>query len=146
MELKLVELTHKTAVCHTYEIYKHCMYMPTEEKFSRKADQFLNDDTTKFFACFNQNVIEGVIVASFIEQQKIEIVGIAVVQSARGQGIGSFMINQVIKEYCLQFIYAETDQDAVGFYRKNGFIVTEYTETYHDETVIRYQCKWEPPS
>ena len=67
-------------------------------------------------------------------------------QSARGQGIGSFMINQVIKEYCLQFIYAETDQDAVGFYRKNGFIVTEHTETYHDETVIRYQCKWEPPS
>ena len=74
MELKLVELTHKTEVCHTYEIYKHCMYMPTEEKFSRKADQFLNDDTTKFFACFNQNVIEGVIVASFIEQQKIEII------------------------------------------------------------------------
>lgn len=141
MELKLIELTHKNEVCQTYEIYKHCMFMPTEEKFSVKADQLLNDNSVKIFACCNQDMIEGVIVVSFAEQHKIEVVGIAVDLSARGKGIGSYMINQVIKDYGLLSVYAETDNDAVGFYRKNGFSITEFPKTYDDETVIRYKCE-----
>lgn len=101
MELKLIELTHKNDVCKTYEIYKHCMFMPTEEKFNKKVEQFLNNNSVKIFACFNQGEIVGVIVISFSEQRKIEIIGIAVELSARGKGIGSYMINQVINNYDL---------------------------------------------
>ena len=60
MELEFIELTHKNEVCKTYEIYKHCMFMPTEEKFNKKIDQFLNDNSIKIFACFNQSEIVGV--------------------------------------------------------------------------------------
>ena len=31
--MNLIELTHKNDILQTYEIYKHCMFMPTEEKF-----------------------------------------------------------------------------------------------------------------
>ncbi|MCI9324229.1 MAG: GNAT family N-acetyltransferase [Lachnospiraceae bacterium] len=141
MELKLIELTHKSEVCQTYEIYKHCMFMPTEEKFSIKADQLLDDNAVKIFACCNQDMIEGVIVVFFAEQHKMEVVGIAVDLSARDKGIGSYMINQVIKDYGLLYVSAETDNDAVGFYRKNGFSITEFPKTYDDETVIRYKCE-----
>ena len=141
MELELIELTHKNEVCKTYEIYKHCMFMPTEEKFNKKIDQFLNDNSIKIFACFNQVEIEGVIVVSFVEQSKIEIIGIAVDLSARGKGIGSYMINQIVNDYSLISVYAETDNDAVGFYLKNNFSVTEFYETYGDETVLRYKCE-----
>ena len=141
MELKLIELTHKNEVCKTYEIYKHCMFMPTEEKFNKKIDQFLNDNSIKIFACFNQVEIEGVIVVSFVEQSKIEIIGIAVDLSARGKGIGSYMINKIVNDYSLISVYAETDNDAVGFYLKNNFSVTEFYETYGDETVLRYKCE-----
>lgn len=140
MELKLIELTHKDEVCQTYEIYRHCMFMPTRKKFSMKADQFLNDNSVKIFACCNQDMIEGVIVVFFAEQHKIEVLGIAVDLSDRGKGIGSYMINQVIKDYGLLSVYAETDNDAVGFYQKNGFSITEFPETYGNETVIRYRC------
>ena len=141
MKLELIELTHKNEVCKTYEIYKHCMFMPTEEKFNKKIDQFLNDTSIKIFACFNQVEIEGVIVVSFVEQSKIEIIGIAVDLSARGKGIGSYMINQIVNDYSLISVYAETDNDAVGFYLKNNFSVTEFYETYGDETVLRYKCE-----
>jgi len=141
MELELIELTHKNEIFQTYEIYKHCMFMPTEEKFNKKIDQFLNDNSIKIFACFNQGEIEGVIVLSFVEQSKIEIIGIAVELSARGKGIGSYMINQIVKYYGLISVYAETDNDAVGFYLKNNFKVTEFYETYGDETVLRYKCE-----
>ena len=66
MELELIELTAKNEVCKTYDIYKHCMFMPTEEKFNKQIDQFLNDNSVKIFACFNQDKIEGVIAISFI--------------------------------------------------------------------------------
>ena len=141
MELKLIELTHKNDVCKTYEIYKHCMFLPTEEKFNNKIDTFLIDNSVKIFACFNQGEIVGVIVISFSEQRKIEIIGIAVELSARGKGIGSYMINQIVNDYGLVSVYAETDNDAVGFYQKNGFNITAFSEIYDGETVVRYRCK-----
>ena len=141
MKLKLIELTHKSDVCKTYEIYKYCMFMPTEEKFNKKMDTFLIDNSIKIFACFNQSEIVGVIVVSFLEQRNIEIIGIAVKLSARGKGVGSYMINQIVTNYGLASVYAETDNDAVGFYRNNGFSITEFAEIYDDETVLRYKCK-----
>ena len=141
MNLKLRELTLKNEVLQTYEIYKHCMFMPTEEKFNIKVNQYLNDNSVKIFACFEQDKILGVLVVSFIEQRKIEIIGIAVDVSARGKGVGSYMINQVANNYGLLSVYAETDNDAVSFYRNNGFSIVEFSETYDDETVVRYKCE-----
>ena len=141
MELKLIELIHKNDVCKTYEIYKHCMFLPTEEKFNNKIDTFLIDNSIKIFACFNRGEIVGVIVISFLERNKIEIIGIAVVLSVRSKGIGSYMINQTVTDYGLISVYAETDNDAVGFYQKNGFSVTEFSEIYDGEKVVRYKCE-----
>ena len=141
MDLTLRELTLKNEVLQTYEIYKHCMFMPTEEKFNIKVDQYLNDNSVKIFACFEQDKILGVMVGSFIEQKKIEIIGIAVDASVRGKGVASYMINQVVNNYGLLSIYAETDNDAVGFYRNNNFSVVQFSEIYGNETVVRYKCE-----
>ena len=53
----------------------------------------------------------------------MEIAGIAVDPAARGQGVGSHMIRQAVRRYRPRHVCAETDDDAVGFYRKNGFSV-----------------------
>ena len=141
MNLKLRELTLKNEVLQTYEIYKHCMFMPTEEKFNIKVNQYLNDNSVKIFACFEQDEVLGVMVVSFIEQKKIESIGIAVNSSVRGKGIGSYMINQVVNDYGLLSVYAETDNDSVGFYRNNDFSIVEFSEIYGDEHVVRYKCE-----
>ena len=141
MDLKLRELTLKNEILQVYEIYKHCMFMPAKEKFNNKVDLFLNDVFVKIFACFEQDKIVGIMVVSFKEQKKIEIIGIAVDVSARGKGIGSYMINQVINNYGLLSVYAETDNDAVWFYQKNGFNIVEFSETYDGATVVRYKCE-----
>ena len=141
MDLELRELTLKKEILQTYGIYKHCMFMTTEEKFNNKADLFLNDNSVKIFACFEQDKILGVMVVSFIEQRKIEIIGIAVDASVRGKGVGSYIINRVVNNYGLLYVYAETDNDAVGFYRNNDFSVVQFSETYGNETVVRYKCE-----
>ena len=141
MNLKLRELTLKNEILQTYGIYKHCMFMPTKEKFNNKVDLFLNDNSIKIFACFEQDEVLGVMVVSFIEQKKIEIIGIAVNSSVRGKGIGSYMINQVVNDYGLLSVYAETDNDSVGFYRNNDFSIVEFSEIYGYEPVVRYKCE-----
>ncbi len=139
--MKLIELTDKNDILRTYKIYKHCMFMPTKEKFNNKISEFLNDNSVKFFACLEQNRVVSVMVISFIDTKKIEIIGIAVDTSARGKGVGSYMINQVVNNYGLLSVYAETDNNAVGFYRNNGFSIAEFSETYGTETVVRYKCE-----
>lgn len=52
------------------------MFMPTEEKINNKVDLFLNNNSVKIFACFEQDKILDAMVVSFIEQRKIEIIGI----------------------------------------------------------------------
>ncbi|MBR3866162.1 MAG: GNAT family N-acetyltransferase, partial [Clostridia bacterium] len=98
--------------------------MPTEEKFNKKIDQFLNDNSIKIFACFNRDKLVGVMAVFFLEQRSIEILGIAVDISFRGKGIGSYMINQIVNDYSLISVYAETDNDSVVFYQKNDFSIT----------------------
>ena len=135
--MKLIELTDRAEVAKLYDVYKHCMYMPTQEKFNKKVETFFKDDSIKIFACLYNDEFKGVVVASFTEDNKAEIVGISVDESVRNKGIGSFMIKGISADS----LYAETDDDAVGFYRKNGFAVTKFLENYDGETVARYKCE-----
>lgn len=141
MELDLIPLSNRSDIKSTYGIYRHCMYLPTEEKFIKKVDAFLGNDSVKVFACLYRNETKGVMAISFTEPHKAEIIGIAVEETLRGKGIASYMIRQLAEQYGLLSVYAETDGDAVDFYRKNGFCITEFSETYDAETVVRYQCK-----
>ena len=138
----MIELTDKNNILKTYEIYKHCMFMPSEEKINKKTDQFLKDNSVKIFACFNQNEMVGVIVFSFVGQRKIQIIGISVHPSFRNNDIGSYMIDKVINDYSLLSVYAETDNDAVGFYKKYGFNITKVFETHYGKTIVRYKCEF----
>ena len=66
---------------------------------------------------------------------------IAVRRDHRRQGIGRQMIFQVCSTYSLGLIYAETDHDAVDFYRKVGFAVESLGEKYPG--IERFACKLE---
>ena len=137
------ELTRWEEAVNAYNIYQDCMYLPTEEKYRRKIEGFLRDDATKVFACFCGDEKKGMVVISLFPQGCAELVGVAVEKSARRQGIGTFMIQQVREMCSLQTVFAETDEDAVEFYRKNGFSVEKREETYDGQIVVRYQCKKE---
>ena len=142
MNYEFKELTDLCAIEKTYGIYRHCMYQPTPEKFSRKMNGFLEDVGSKIFACYHSGVLCGVMVLSFLAPDKAEIAGIATDPAARGSGVGTYMVNAAISQYHLHMLVAETDDDAVGFYRKSGFSITAFTETYDGEAVVRYNCKY----
>lgn len=118
MELNIKELTNVEEVLNAYDIYKHCMYMPTIEKYEKKIISFLQNESIKIFGCFAGGYLKGISVISFTERYKSEILGIAVDSSARNQGIGSYMVTALKDTFNLDLLYAETDDDAVVFYKK----------------------------
>lgn len=113
-------------------------YMPTREKLCTLADRYEEDESIHVYAYAEDGVVGGVIVVKHLDGVAYEIISIAVDNARRGRGIGSELIAHAVKELKCLSLYAETDDDAVGFYRKNGFAITSLGEKY--EGVIRYAC------
>lgn len=72
------------------------------------------------------------------EANQCEIKHIAVSPAYRGKGIGREMIRYVEEHHAFSSIYAETDQEAVLFYKNIGFHITSLGEKYPG--VERFGC------
>lgn len=106
------------------------------EGYLQSSEQFL-------FGVLTDNEIVGCI-GVHIKQELCEIRHIAVSPEVRGQGIGSGMIDFIIQSGSFNVVVAETDKDAVDFYRKFGFIVTSLGEKYPG--VERFLCELSAPT
>ncbi|MFX3673525.1 MAG: GNAT family N-acetyltransferase [Paenisporosarcina sp.] len=83
----------------------------------------------------------GCIGMEFIHSNHCEIKHIAVSRAERGNGLGRKMIDFICDKYALTLVSAETDKDAVGFYRSYGFNVISLGEKYPG--VERFLCEYE---
>ena len=140
MQVKLLELTTKNELLPLYDVYKDCMYFPNEDKYREKIQSWLMDDWIRIFACVHDSKRKGLLVLKFTSTDQTEIIGISVEEGSRNQGIGSFMIREIQLRFPNIKMNAETDRDAVLFYKKNGFQIAEIQKNYNGETVTRYLC------
>ena len=119
-------------------VLSQSMYMPTEEKLNLRADNYEADESVFALACVDGGIVIGVIVVKVLTRASFEILSIAVETAFRGKGIGSKLISSVIERLSCSHICAETDDNAVGFYRKYGFDIKSLGEKYPG--IIRYHC------
>lgn len=121
-----------------YNIYSACMFEPTFNKFKVKTEKMQNDSSVSVYGYFLNGKIIGVI--STQETDKVvEIIGIAVDSKKRHSGIGTKLIDYV-KDKSPKPIIAETDNDAVMFYKKCGFDIEEKIVSKSDVSYSRYVC------
>ena len=140
MHRELLELTTKNELLPLYDVYKDCMYFPNEDKYREKIQSWLMDDWIRIFACVHDSKRKGLLVLKLTSTDQAEITGISVEEGSRNQGIGSFMIREIQLRFPNIKLNAETDRDAVLFYKKNGFQIIEIQKNYNGETVTRYLC------
>ncbi len=72
------------------------------------------------------------------ESETIEICHIAVDESVRKNGIAALLIDDVKKKHVHKEIVAQTDDDAVNFYKSLGFKIKSLGEIY--KGYPRYLC------
>ena len=140
MRIVICQDTERLFSEKAFSVYKDCMYKPTFEKYRNIMGELVSDAIVRIFLCETGDGIVGMLVLKK-EVDKAEIVGIAVSSNYRRQGIARQMLQHAITEENLQAVFAQTDDDAVGFYRKCGFAAKEENIEYPDGVCVRYNCE-----
>lgn len=121
-------------------IISECLYEQTKEKINLLAENYYNDPNIETYGYYLEDKIYGVIVIEKKNTENLNILNLAVSKDHQRQGIGSKLIDYIISELAPKTLTAETDDDAVDFYRKHNFSVTSLGEKYNN--VTRYKCEY----
>lgn len=120
------------------DIISLSQYLPTEEKLNHLADKYESDANVFTFACEVNGIACGVIILNRLSNDEFEILSIATSPSVRNKGVASKLISFAIEVLKCSTVRAETDNDAIEFYRKYGFQILSLGEKFPG--TIRYLC------
>ena len=115
------------------------VYDPTPERLAKRVRAYRQNASIAVFACREADIWKGVAVVQRTGSLGT-LLDIAVSEKDRKQGIGRFLISGIIKSLALTDFYAETDEEAVGFYHSLGFTVTSLGDKYNSGSQ-RYLCQ-----
>ncbi|WP_186644182.1 GNAT family N-acetyltransferase [Fluviispira vulneris] len=123
------------------------MYLPTEEKIETVYQQFTstnNEERMLILAISPDDKVTNEfkellvgLMAIEIETDRVLIRYISTKEEFRNNGIGKQMI-QFLQNHFAKKIEAETDDDAIEFYKKVGFKV--FMNKKNSNNIIRYTC------
>lgn len=113
---------------------------PSLEGLTKSLEEYQTRTRLFLFGFQIDQKIVGCIGIEMPSEDMAIIRHIAVFPDSRERGIGSQMIEEIIREFSLKGINAETDSDAVGFYRHCDFQISSLGEKYPG--VERFLCKW----
>ena len=113
-------------------------FVTSERNVEREFELYIQSPFRELYGYEFDDDVVGCIGIELSDLNRCEIKHIAVSPNHRGQGIGSKMISFIKVKHSLTFVFAETDKDAVNFYKKCGFKITSLGEKYTG--VERFQC------
>ncbi|MBQ7106585.1 MAG: GNAT family N-acetyltransferase [Clostridia bacterium] len=140
-----IELCNVSSICDVKEIITEpdilkllapSVYNPTEERLLNRSKKYQEDENTNIYAYKDNGEHKGIVIFK-IANNSATILDIAVKPEYQGQGIGSILIDFIFDRFEVDNITAETDDDAIGFYKKYGFTVAN-TKVEFDTK--RYVC------
>jgi ribosomal protein S18 acetylase RimI-like enzyme len=109
------------------------------ERLEALATAYTTHPDKELHAWIEGGSIVGIVALEHLPFSTIRIAQIGVAPSRRGRRIGSAMIEHVERTYPAFALEAETDRDAVGFYRALGFEVESLGEKYPG--IERFRCR-----
>ena len=121
-------------------IYVQCMFKATFEEYQQQIAEIAAKQTGAIFACRHEGQFAGIITLEKISDDTAEIIGIAVKKEFQRSGIGKFMVRSAARVLKANRLSAETDDDAVGFYNRTGFLSTKFIRHFSDGDAVRYNC------
>lgn len=119
-------------------IGKLLSFATSDEKVLQEYEKYILLSNRTLYSFEVEGEIVGCIGIEQISLSECEIKHIAVLTDQRGKGIGSKMINFISSKNTS--IVAETDYEAVDFYRRYVFFITSLEEKYPG--VERFLCQY----
>ena len=128
----------KSSICENriYELLAPSVFNPTEERLLNRAKKYQEDEETNVYVYKEDNEYKGIVVFEIFDSTAT-ILDIAVNPEHQGKDIGSKLIDFIFNSFNVNNITAETEDVAIGFYKKYGFTVAD-TKVEFDTK--RYTC------
>lgn len=140
-----IELCNVSSICDIkgiitepdiFKLLVPSVFNPTQERLLNRAKKYRENENTFIYGFKHNGEYKGIIVFEF-SNDSATILDIAVKPRYQGRGIGNKLIDFIFNNFNAKNITAETDDDAIGFYKKYGFTVTDTKIEYNAK---RYVC------
>lgn len=115
------------------------VYCPTPERLLARARRYRDDPHAEAFACLRGGEALGAIVLAREGTDAVRILDLGVLAGERHKGVGRALVEHTVRTLCPARLLAETDGDAVDFYRHLGFEVAFLEGKYPG--CPRYACE-----
>lgn len=132
------DISHLLCTDAFFSVVAHSLYQPDEAKLRAVAGLYATGGNHRMAGYLMDGKLVGCAGVDLSEPDRAVLHHLAVGPAHRGFGIGRKMIEGLMAMFSIQCLEAETDGDAVGFYRRCGFAVTNLGEKYPG--VARYSC------
>lgn len=137
--LKFIRLEPSDLSEDTKVILGAALFEATPEDIETLLDTVYSAPDTRLFGLSNEGKVVAIAGIRGVKGSTAEFLHIAVDDSARKQGFGTELIRSIVGAEGLTEMLAETDRDAVGFYKRCGFSIESLGEKYPG--VERFACR-----
>lgn len=114
---------------------------PDPDRLEETVERYENDANMMLYGYESEGILVGIIGFDINSVQEMTLHHLAVEPHSRGAGFGRGIILEIIEDMHPVRIVAETDEEAVQFYRNIGFVVRGLGEKYPG--VERFACIYE---
>lgn len=138
----LVQLKSRLMEAEVQSLLAYAVY-PDTEKLRQTLHHYLTEDDWELWGYEDEDEQHLIGLIGFVmnSDNTLEIIHIAVDPEYRGNSYGRLMVLELIEMCEPEAIQAETDDEAVDFYRHIGFTVVSLGERFPGTE--RYLCTYE---
>jgi len=126
----MVDFSHELENQRLRTVLAPAVYHPTAERLAQICERYRAEPGWRMLGCRSGEEIVGCLGLALGDAGQATIRHIAVTFDRRGQGIGTALIRHAVATFALTHLSAETDRDAVDFYRACGFAIRSLGELY----------------
>jgi ribosomal protein S18 acetylase RimI-like enzyme len=137
--MEVVDLVPRRDAAGVRNLIAHAVGYPTPDKLRRVLFGHSIDPARHLVGFEQTGALVGLLGVK-IEPEHATIHQIAVQPQARSQGVGREMVRWLVETAGMTRVVAETDNDAVGFYRRLGFSVVSLGDERYPGTE-RFECR-----
>jgi ribosomal protein S18 acetylase RimI-like enzyme len=137
MFILLIPLKSKLDESEIQDLLSYSVF-PDPDHLERAIHLYKTNEELQLFGYESEEELVGIIGFKMVEPIALEITHIAVKPEYRGAGFGRGLILEAMESNKPAKVIAETDEEAVDFYRNIGFEIESLGEKYPG--VERYKC------
>ena len=134
----MIDLTHRLSDPSVRSLLADSIGFPTEARIQEVCDRYATQGNWRLLGDERDGVLVGCVGVELLDGASGQMRHICVQPEERRKGIGRAMLDHVRRHFQLESVTAETDSDALEFWRRCGFSVESLGEQW--PSVERFRC------